>query len=135
MFVKLKIILQLGWWANPIYYGDYPGIMKERAKDRLPEFTAYEKAFIKGTSDYFCINTYSSQLVEDDSQPQRTLSSYTPSVPTTPSIITNIPPLTSPSNPTTPSILTKDDEEGVKVYPNPNYAVSTTVFVENFNLI
>lgn len=77
--------------------------MKERAKERLPEFTQYEKDFVKGTSDYFCINTYSSQLVQNDSQP-----------PT--------------SNSTTPRTPSKDDEEGVVVFPNQIYLVRLGYF-------
>nr|XP_023020548.1 myrosinase 1-like isoform X1 [Leptinotarsa decemlineata]XP_023020549.1 myrosinase 1-like isoform X2 [Leptinotarsa decemlineata] len=70
---------ELGWFANPIYNGDYPEIMKTRVaerskregrpKSRLPEFTEEEKAFIKGTHDYFAMNTYTSYLVESIPDP------------------------------------------------------------------
>lgn len=40
---------------------------------RLPEFSATEKKFIKGTSDFFCFNTYYSFLVEDIPEPDRNL--------------------------------------------------------------
>ncbi|KAG5889223.1 hypothetical protein JTB14_018646 [Gonioctena quinquepunctata] len=70
---------ELGWFANPIYWGDYPDIMKSRVgdrsrregreKSRLPEFTEEEKAFIKGTHDFFALNTYTSFLVESMADP------------------------------------------------------------------
>eukprot|EP00438_Fugacium_kawagutii_P036806 Skav208759 [mRNA] locus=scaffold1871:315200:324784:- [translate_table: standard] len=48
---------QLGWYADPIWKGDYPEITKEtmrkRCGDRLPSFTAEEKELIKGTSEFF----------------------------------------------------------------------------------
>lgn len=57
---------QLGFWANPIYHGDFPDVIKERVTDgRLPVFTDEEKVWLKGTSDYFCINSYSSDLVKN----------------------------------------------------------------------
>ncbi|XP_033115908.1 lactase-like protein [Anneissia japonica] len=60
---------QLGWFAHPIYInGDYPQIMKENiayksamqnySQSRLPEFTAEEKLYIKGTGDFFGLNHY-----------------------------------------------------------------------------
>ncbi|XP_071963681.1 lactase/phlorizin hydrolase-like [Antedon mediterranea] len=62
---------QVGWFAHPIYVdGDYPQVMKEYiaeksamqnyTKSRLPEFTDEEKAYIKGTGDFFGLNHYSS---------------------------------------------------------------------------
>ncbi len=48
----------LGWFADPIYLGDYPQVMKERIGKRLPEFTEEDKALIKGSSDFFGLNHY-----------------------------------------------------------------------------
>lgn len=39
--------------------------MKERASERLPKFTDDEKEMLKGTSDFFCLNTYFSVLVKN----------------------------------------------------------------------
>ncbi|XP_048012478.1 lactase-phlorizin hydrolase-like [Megalobrama amblycephala] len=65
---------QLGWFAHPIFKnGDYPDAMKIQVSDkselqgltesRLPSFTDEEKAFIQGTADVFCINTYTTKVV------------------------------------------------------------------------
>ncbi|KAM7335854.1 hypothetical protein ACRRTK_004347 [Alexandromys fortis] len=65
----------LGWFAHPIFRnGDYPDVMKwnvgnrselqHLAGSRLPSFTQEEKAYIRGTADVFCLNTYSSVFVQ-----------------------------------------------------------------------
>jgi beta-glucosidase len=51
---------QLGWFADPIYFGDYPAVMRERVGDRLPKFTQEEKEMMKGSNDMFFLNHYTS---------------------------------------------------------------------------
>ncbi|XP_047356136.1 myrosinase 1-like isoform X2 [Vespa velutina] len=65
-----------GWLSHPIYSktGDYPEIMKNRiaensriqgySKSKLPEFTPEWIEYIQGTSDFFALNHYTSNLVE-----------------------------------------------------------------------
>ncbi|MEQ2262647.1 hypothetical protein XENORESO_018298 [Xenotaenia resolanae] len=65
----------LGWFAHPIFIdGDYPAVLKTQIEKKrnecpgsvpavLPAFTAEEKARIKGTSDFFGLNHYTSRLV------------------------------------------------------------------------
>ena len=48
----------LGWFADPIYFGDYPAVMRERLGDRLPKFSDEESAMLKGSSDFFGLNHY-----------------------------------------------------------------------------
>ncbi|KAK2654906.1 hypothetical protein Ddye_014762 [Dipteronia dyeriana] len=38
---------ELGWFVEPLVYGDYPRIMREIVKDRLPTFSAQEKKLIR----------------------------------------------------------------------------------------
>ncbi|XP_061089948.1 lactase/phlorizin hydrolase [Conger conger] len=62
----------IGWFAHPVYNGDYSDVMKniirERSlaaglpKSRLPEFTPDEVKRIKGTYDYFGFNHYTTVL-------------------------------------------------------------------------
>lgn len=54
---------QLGWFADPIYKGDYPKTMRDKCGERLPSFTEEEKELIKGTSDFFGLNHYSTTFV------------------------------------------------------------------------
>jgi len=48
----------LAWFADPIYLGDYPQSMKQAVGSRLPDFTAEQKLKIKGSSDFFGLNHY-----------------------------------------------------------------------------
>ncbi|XP_034550002.1 lactase-phlorizin hydrolase-like [Notolabrus celidotus] len=62
----------IGWFAHPVFNGDYSDMMKtiirERSlaadlpKSRLPEFTPEEIKRIKGTYDYFGFNHYTTVL-------------------------------------------------------------------------
>lgn len=68
--------------------------MKERANERLPKFTDEEKAYINGTSDFICINIYTSYIVKDHPYPE------------------------PPAEPT------REYEESVDILENPDYSVS-----------
>ncbi|CAG9765651.1 unnamed protein product [Ceutorhynchus assimilis] len=62
----------LGLYANPIYVGnwpeqvisivDYRSEMEGYPSSRLPKFTDEEIAYIKGTYDFFCLNSYSTNF-------------------------------------------------------------------------
>ncbi|CAO2636699.1 Lactase/phlorizin hydrolase, partial [Lemmus lemmus] len=56
----------LGWFAHPIFVdGNYPSTLRAQIQQsRLPSFTEEEKAYIRGTADVFCLNTYSSEFVQ-----------------------------------------------------------------------
>ncbi|CAG9765661.1 unnamed protein product [Ceutorhynchus assimilis] len=69
-----EIQFGFGWFANPVYIGDWPQVMKERIANRskleglgfsrLPELTQAEIDYINGTHDYFALNIYTGTLVE-----------------------------------------------------------------------
>merc|ERR1719235_143451 len=53
----------LHWFADPIYGdGKYPEIMRTVCGDRLPTFTAEESEQVRGSSDFFGLNSYSTHL-------------------------------------------------------------------------
>ena len=52
------LLFFLAWFADPIYKGDYPQVMKDRVGDRLPSFTEDEKKLLLGSSDFFGLNHY-----------------------------------------------------------------------------
>ncbi|KAI0938619.1 Beta-glucosidase 1A [Taiwanofungus camphoratus] len=59
------LAFKLGRFADPIYKGYYPSRVKTIIRDRLPEFTIEEIAVVKGSSDFFGLNTYTTQVVQD----------------------------------------------------------------------
>ena len=48
----------LGWFADPLYFGDYPASMRERVGERLPKFSTEERELVRGSSDFFGLNHY-----------------------------------------------------------------------------
>ena len=50
---------------DPIYKGHYPESVKAIVGDRLPAFSPEELAVVKGSSDFFGLNTYTTQLVSE----------------------------------------------------------------------
>ena len=55
----------IGWYADPIYLGHYPVYMKEVLGDRLPDFTADEIKLVHGSSDFYGMNTYTTNLCSE----------------------------------------------------------------------
>jgi beta-glucosidase len=53
----------LGWFADPVFKGDYPASMREHLGNRLPHFTDAEKELLKGSIDFFALNHYSTMYV------------------------------------------------------------------------
>ncbi|XP_030855549.1 lactase-phlorizin hydrolase [Strongylocentrotus purpuratus] len=69
-----------GWFAHPILKnGDYPDVMKWQvgnksqeqglAESRLPVFTEEEKQYIKGTGDFFGLNSYTTTVCRHRIEP------------------------------------------------------------------
>ncbi|XP_076848456.1 lactase-like protein isoform X2 [Brachyhypopomus gauderio] len=63
----------MGWFATPIFHGDYPQIMKDYigrkssqqglATSRLPTFSAQEKSYIKGTCDFLGVEHFTTRYI------------------------------------------------------------------------
>ncbi|MCL7024251.1 hypothetical protein MKW94_001030 [Papaver nudicaule] len=56
----------IGWLINPLIYGDYPDIMREKVGSRLPFFTKQESKRIKRSWDFIGLNHYNTVYIEDD---------------------------------------------------------------------
>ncbi|KAF9476097.1 beta-glucosidase [Pholiota conissans] len=52
----------IGWFADAIYLGFYPPYMREVLGNRMPDFTPDEWALVKGSSDFYGMNTYTTNL-------------------------------------------------------------------------
>uniref|UniRef100_A0A5F5Q3Y0 Cytosolic beta-glucosidase n=2 Tax=Equus caballus TaxID=9796 RepID=A0A5F5Q3Y0_HORSE len=76
----------LGWFANPIYAGDYPQVMKDRIgrksaeqgldTSRLPAFSLQEKRYVKGTSDFLGLGHFTTRYITERNYPSRQGPSY-----------------------------------------------------------
>ena len=53
----------IGWFTDPIFFGDYPSTMKENGKQRLPRFTVEQKEILLNSVDFIGLNYYSSKLI------------------------------------------------------------------------
>ncbi|XVF85830.1 hypothetical protein PTKIN_Ptkin17bG0149300 [Pterospermum kingtungense] len=49
---------QLGWFLDPLMFGNYPSSMITRVGSRLPTFTTAESTLLKGSLDFVGINHY-----------------------------------------------------------------------------
>jgi len=52
----------IGWFADPIYLGHYPPYLRELLGDRALDFTPEEWTVVKGSSDFYGMNTYTTNL-------------------------------------------------------------------------
>ncbi len=62
---------EIAWFADPIYGSgpvselDYPASMRAQLGNRLPKFTEEEKNLVRGSSEFYGMNTYTSFFVQD----------------------------------------------------------------------
>ena len=63
-------LFDLGWFADPVVFGDYPQVMKDLVGDRLPQFTSEEKSKLAGSYDFIGLNHYTSRYVSHIAPPQ-----------------------------------------------------------------
>lgn len=48
-----KLEFAISWFADPVYFGEYPASMRKQLGDRLPQFTEEEKKLVKGSNDFY----------------------------------------------------------------------------------
>ncbi|KAI4342865.1 hypothetical protein MLD38_027432 [Melastoma candidum] len=58
-----RLDFQLGWYLNPIYYGDYPEVMREILGDLLPSFSEEETTLLRNSVDFVGLNHYTSRFI------------------------------------------------------------------------
>lgn len=97
-----KLEFAISWFADPVYFGEYPASMRKQLGDRLPQFTEEEKALVKGSNDFY--GMYALPITQFVSIDGLTLSGTT-TVPTTSS---TFPPKQTPkTSPATSSSSSK----------------------------
>ncbi|KAK3222884.1 hypothetical protein Dsin_009909 [Dipteronia sinensis] len=58
---------QLGWFLDPVMFGDYPSSMRSRVGNRLPRFSEFEATLLKGSLDFVGINHYTTFYAKHNS--------------------------------------------------------------------
>ncbi|KAL6338495.1 hypothetical protein AAG906_020592 [Vitis piasezkii] len=58
-----RLDFQLGWFLDPIYFGDYPEVMHEKLGDRLPKFSEEQIALLTNSVDFVGLNHYTSRFI------------------------------------------------------------------------
>lgn len=48
---------------NPLYYGDYPEVMREILGEQLPKFTEEDKELLRNPMDFVGLNHYTSRFI------------------------------------------------------------------------
>ncbi|KAM3248840.1 beta-glucosidase 11 isoform X1 [Capsicum annuum] len=56
----------IGWFIEPLIFGDYPQIMKKNVGSRLPRFSKSESELVKGSLDFIRLNHYSQVYAKDN---------------------------------------------------------------------
>ncbi|KAG6364624.1 hypothetical protein INS49_006227 [Diaporthe citri] len=59
---------EIGWYADPLYGKgevDYPACMRAQLGERLPRFTEEEKKLIRGSSQFYGMNSYSAFYIKN----------------------------------------------------------------------
>ncbi|GLT87930.1 hypothetical protein SLE2022_059810 [Rubroshorea leprosula] len=58
-----RLDFQLGWYLHPLYYGDYPQVMREKLGHRLPKFSEEDKELLRNTMDFVGLNHYTARFI------------------------------------------------------------------------
>ncbi|KAK4253761.1 hypothetical protein QN277_010396 [Acacia crassicarpa] len=58
-----RLDFHLGWFLDPLCFGDYPEIMRERLGDQLPTFSEEDKKLLANSLDFIGLNHYTSRLI------------------------------------------------------------------------
>lgn len=63
------VLFDVARYGDPVYFGDYPAEVKEYFGELLPAFTDEEKALLKGSSEFYGMNMYTSFYIRDTKEP------------------------------------------------------------------
>jgi beta-glucosidase/6-phospho-beta-glucosidase/beta-galactosidase len=56
-----KLVREFAWLADPLFFGDYPQLLKDAIQGDLPTFTTQQKASLKGSVDFLGVNVYTAR--------------------------------------------------------------------------
>ncbi|CAI8601030.1 unnamed protein product [Vicia faba] len=56
----------IGWFLNPLIFGEYPSTLRKNVGSRLPFFTSRESNLVKGSIDFLGVNFYTSFYIKNN---------------------------------------------------------------------
>lgn len=62
-------IFQVGWFLDPLFFGEYPAGMLKFIGSRLPQFSQEEVSLMKGSADFIGLNSYTARWVTPGAGP------------------------------------------------------------------
>nr|CAD1835722.1 unnamed protein product [Ananas comosus var. bracteatus] len=65
-----RLDFQLGWYLDPIFYGDYPAVMRQRLGDKLPKLSEKDKELPSNAIDFVGLNHYTSRFISHVQKPR-----------------------------------------------------------------
>nr|CAD1832199.1 unnamed protein product [Ananas comosus var. bracteatus] len=65
-----RLDFQLGWYLDPIFYGDYPAVMRQRLGDKLPKLSEKDKELLSNAIDFVGLNHYTSRFISHVQKPR-----------------------------------------------------------------
>ncbi|PWA64697.1 beta-glucosidase 9 GH1 family [Artemisia annua] len=63
----------LGWYMDPLAFGEYPQIIRTTVQNRLPKFSVEEAKLVKGSYDFIGINYYTANYAANPNNPPNTV--------------------------------------------------------------
>ncbi|XAR65846.1 Beta-glucosidase [Bertholletia excelsa] len=64
-----RIDFQLGWYLDPIFYGDYPETMRKKLGNQLPMFSQKDRELLKNSVDFIGLNHYTTRFISHSTEP------------------------------------------------------------------
>eukprot|EP00775_Hariotina_reticulata_P009277 gene9277-9442_t len=58
-----KLDAEVGWWLDPVYFGDYPATLKATKGSFLPSFTSQQRQLLNGSLDFIAANCFTAKWV------------------------------------------------------------------------
>ncbi|KAL8243661.1 hypothetical protein R6Q59_009919 [Mikania micrantha] len=68
-----RVEFYTGWFADPIYLGDYPASMRAQLGSRLPQFSEAERALVRNSNDFYGMNHYTTNYIRHRTTPASAL--------------------------------------------------------------
>ncbi|KAF3329411.1 beta-glucosidase 4 [Carex littledalei] len=70
MAAARRLDFQLGWYLDPIFFGDYPETMRQRLGDHLPKLSEKDREHLRNSVDFVGLNHYTTRFISHVETPR-----------------------------------------------------------------